>query len=52
MANLTILNKNEEWTYNKSKSKSKSKNSPFDGYVLTCKPYAIINNNQIFYSDL
>lgn len=48
-ANLTVLEKNKKWIVDKNKFKSKSRNTPFDGYELYCKPYCVINNNQIFY---
>jgi dihydroorotase len=51
-ANLTLLNIDEDWIINKSKFKSKSRNTPFDGYKVRCKPYAVINNNAILYSRL
>jgi len=51
-ANMTLLNVNKNWVINKSKFKSKSRNTPFDGYKVTCKPYAIINNNKLSYSKL
>jgi dihydroorotase len=51
-ANITILDIEKEWTVDKRKFKSKSRNTPYDNYRLTCKPYAIINKNQIYYSDL
>ncbi len=51
-ANITILDTNAKWTIDKNKFKSKSRNTPFDGFKVTCKPYAVINNNQIYFSDL
>ncbi|MBC8490847.1 MAG: dihydroorotase, partial [Bacteroidetes bacterium] len=51
-ANLTLLNVDENWIINKAKFKSKGRNTPFDGYKVMCKPYAVINNNQIYYSKL
>jgi dihydroorotase len=51
-ANLTILDTNMEWTVDKNKFKSKSRNTPFDKFKLYCKPFAVINNNQIYYSNL
>ncbi len=51
-ANLTILDMNKKWKIDKSKFLSKSKNTPFDGFNVTCKPFCVINNNQIFYSNL
>ena len=51
-ANLTILDLNEQWIINKNLFKSKSKNTPFNGFKVKCKPYAVINNNQIYFSEL
>lgn len=51
-ANLTILNTNQNWKVDKHKFKSKSRNTPYDSFELQCKPYAIINNNQIYYTEL
>lgn len=51
-ANLTILDAKAKWKIDKNKFKSKSTNTPFDGYELQCKPYCIINNNQIYFSKL
>lgn len=51
-ANMTLLSVNDNWIVNKAKFKTKGRNTPFDGYKLICKPYAVINNNQIFYSKL
>jgi dihydroorotase len=51
-ANLTILDLDEQWVINKKLFKSKSKNTPFDGFKVKCKPFAVINNNQIFFSEL
>lgn len=52
VANLTIFDANEEWQVSASKFLSKSQNSPFIGWQLKGKPYAVINNNQIFVSNL
>jgi dihydroorotase len=51
-ANLTILNAKEHWKIDKNKFLSKSRNTPFDGFEVVCKPYAVINNNKIHYSNL
>ena len=51
-ANITILDTGAHWTIDKNSFKSKSRNTPFDGYKVVCKPYAIINNNQICFSEL
>jgi dihydroorotase len=51
-ANLTILDVDRKWTVNKSKFKSKSSNMPFEGFKLQCKPYAVINNGKVYFSDL
>jgi dihydroorotase len=47
-AEFTIFDKDKVWTVDVSKFKSKSKNSPFDKRLLTGKPLAVINNNQMF----
>lgn len=51
-ANVSVLNCSAEWKVDKSKFRSKSSNSPFDGYILQCKPFCVINKNQIYYSKL
>lgn len=51
-ANFTILNLDSEYKIDKNKFKSKSRNTPFNNIKVKCKPYAIINNSQIYYSDL
>ena len=51
-ANLTILDTKAKWTVDKTRFKSKSSNTPFDGYKLKCKPFAVINKDKIYYSDL
>lgn len=51
-ANLTILNLEEEWIIDKNKFLSKSRNTPFDGFKVFGKPFAVINNNKIHYSNL
>ncbi len=51
-ANLTILDTNAKWIVDKSLFKSKSKNTPFDGYKLKCKPFAVINKDMIHFCNL
>lgn len=51
-ANLTILDTNAKWTVDKNRFKSRSKNTPFDGYILNCKPFAVINKDKVYYSEL
>ena len=51
-ANLTIFNPNEEWTVDTAKFKTMSLNTPFEGYELQCKPVAVLNNDQVVWSDL
>ncbi|MCB0723370.1 MAG: dihydroorotase [Ignavibacteriae bacterium] len=51
-ANLTILDTNAKWVIDKSKFKTKSRNTPFDGWKVKCKPFAVINNDKVYYSDL
>ncbi len=51
-ANFTILDLNEKWKVDVNKFKSKSKNTPFGNYDVQCKPYCVINKNQIYFSNL
>lgn len=51
-ANLTILKREEEWVVDAEKFKTKSRNTPFNGFNLKCKPFAVINNNKIHLSEL
>lgn len=51
-ANLTILDTNFKYTINKDKFYSKSRNTPFNNFEVQCKPFAIINNDNIFFSNL
>lgn len=51
-ANITIFDPKGEWTVDMKNFLSKSANSPFIGMKLTGKPYAVINNSQIFVSIL
>ncbi|MBL8008460.1 MAG: dihydroorotase [Ignavibacteria bacterium] len=51
-ANISVLNCKAKWKVDKSKFRSKSYNTPFDGYDLQCKPFCVINKNQIYYSKL
>lgn len=52
LANLTIFHPEESWQVNPSKFLSKSSNTPFAKWKLKGKPFAVINNNQIFFSVL
>ena len=51
-ANLTIFAPNEKWTVDKNKFLSKARNTPFDKMEFIGKPKYILNNNQIFKSEL
>ena len=51
-ANLTVLETDTEWIIDTNKFKSKSKNSPFNGFKVKCKPFAIYNNNRFNKSQL
>jgi dihydroorotase len=44
-ANLSIIDPSLNWKVDKNKFKSKSINTPFDGWELTGKPFAVCNNN-------
>jgi dihydroorotase len=52
LANLTIFSEQESWTVDRKRFLSKSANSPFLGWEMQGKPFAVINNNQIFKSVL
>lgn len=52
VANISVLDTKAVWKADKNKFKSKSRNTPFDGYILQCKPGFVINNNQIYISKL
>jgi dihydroorotase len=50
MANLTLFNPQEEWTYKNSVSYSKSHNTPFKDYPLSGRGVCVINKGKIFKS--
>ena len=51
IANFTILDLTEIFTFDINRSKSKSKNSPFDKRLLTGKALGVINKSKMFYQD-
>ncbi|MCX7908143.1 MAG: dihydroorotase [Ignavibacteria bacterium] len=51
-ANLTIFSPDDEWIVDKQYFKSKSQNTPFDGFKLKGKPKYVINNCQLYASNL
>jgi dihydroorotase len=51
-ANITIFDPVYKWTVDPTKFLSKSSNTPFKNWDLVGKPFAVINNNQIFPSVL
>lgn len=51
-ANFSILNTKAKWKVSSGKFKSRSLNTPFEDFELECKPYCVINKNQIFFSSL
>ncbi len=51
-ANFTIVDMDAEWNVNPEKFKTKCRNTPFGGFEVKCKPFAVVNNDQIYYSDL
>jgi dihydroorotase len=50
IANLTLIDPDQQWTVDPARFKSKSKNSPFGGYRLTGKSVGVINNGQAYLS--
>lgn len=51
-ANLTVFDPEMTWKVDERKFLSKSANSPFLGWQLQGKPFAVINNGQIMFSGL
>lgn len=49
IANLSIVDPNEIWTFDKKKSFSKSINTPFDKRLLTGRSKCVINKSQMFF---
>lgn len=49
-ANMTIFDARLEWTVDAGQFRSKSKNSPFHGWRLVGKPFAIVNKGEIAFS--
>jgi dihydroorotase len=45
-ANLTLINPNEEWTFDEKSNFSKSKNSPWIGKKLMGRAVAVFNNGK------
>lgn len=51
-ANFTIVDFDAEWEINTERFKTKCRNTPFSGFSVSCKPFAVVNNKQIIFSDL
>jgi dihydroorotase len=49
-ANITIFDPLAEWVVDHTTFRSKSKNTPFSGRRLYGRPFAVINNGQVFFS--
>jgi dihydroorotase len=47
-ANLTLFSPSKTWTVNKSKFYSRSRNTPFHGWELTGKIYAVYNKDHLW----
>ncbi|MFB6457275.1 dihydroorotase family protein [Chitinophaga sp. Hz27] len=47
VANMTIFNPDQEWTFTEADIASRSKNSAYIGAALKGKPVAIVNNGQV-----
>lgn len=52
VANLTLFNTDEEWTFEERHVKSKSKNSPYLGLPMTGRAEAIYNKGQFIVNEL
>ncbi len=51
LANLTILDLNQEWVIDKNSFKSKSINTPFHGWKVKGKAIGVINNSKLFFEN-
>jgi dihydroorotase len=51
VADVTVFDAKQRWTYDVSKSRSMSRNSPFDGRKLVGKPVATIVAGRVVYRD-
>lgn len=52
VADLTLIDLNEEWIVDATKLESKSKNTPFDGFKLKGKAKLTMLNGEIVFNDL
>ena len=52
VADLTLINLNEEWVINASEFESKSKNTPFDGWKVKGKAKLTMLGGEIVYSTI
>jgi dihydroorotase len=48
---LTIIDPEAEWTVDSSRFASKSRNTPFNGWKLKGRPFCVINQGKISYTD-
>lgn len=51
LANLTILDLNQEWIIDKFSFKSKSINTPFHGWKVKGRAIGVINNSKLFFEN-
>ena len=51
VANLTLFNPNEKWTFTKQNNQSLSENSPFFNKELNCKVIGTINGKKVFMNE-
>lgn len=51
VADVTIIDPEMKWTYNKVDSRSKSRNTPFDGWEFTGRTVATIVGGRLVYSQ-
>jgi dihydroorotase len=52
VANLTIFNTDEEWTFSEKEVRSKSKNSPYLGEKMKGRAIAVYNKNKLLVNTL
>lgn len=52
IANLTIIDPEQQWIVDKNRLKSRSKNTPFHGWELPGRVFAVMNNGYYYLNNL
>jgi dihydroorotase len=48
---MSVFAENESWQFTQEQNRSRSANSPLFGQSFTCRPYGIINKDQVFLNE-